>query len=335
MITLTRSGLTLSISEGMIPAQGSSDVPVQYINDTDEYKDFYIIPVVGWYHISGTYKSSVAEYEESIIKLPSGVFKQPGIIEISIQMVDPSNSNHIEVTHPVLSSISKSPDGNVVLPMDDSWQKAVSDLLKQLFESEYKDEFDNIARQLNELISQAKQQQEKATELQKQVDDKISEIETKLDNGEFIPVFSVGSVNTVSPNDPASVEITGPHDKPVLNFEIPKGNQGLQGIEGPQGIQGKQGETGPKGATGEAGPIGPAGPQGQQGPQGIQGPKGDIGPQGPKGDKGDSGVTAPVNAFFTMYVDDNGNLYVRTAEDAEKPPLKYDSTTGNLYWSAE
>lgn len=54
-----------------------------------------------------------------------------------------------------------------------------------------------------------------------------------------------------------------------------------------------------------------------------------------KGPKGDPGATVPLNAFFTMYVDAEGNLYARTADGAEKPPLRYDSATGNLYWEAQ
>ena len=60
-------------------------------------------------------------------------------------------------------------------------------------------------------------------------------------------------------------------------------------------------------------------------------PKGE---KGDKGDRGDSGVTAPVNGFFTMSVDENGNLYVHTTDGAE-PAMEYDETTGNLYFVTE
>ena len=32
--------------------------------------------------------------------------------------------------------------------------------------------------------------------------------------------------------------------------------------------------------------------------------------KGSKGDRGDSGVTTPINGFFTMFVDEDGNLWV-------------------------
>lgn len=118
----------------------------------------------------------------------------------------------------------------------------------------------------------------------------------------------------------------------------PKGDQGPQGIQGPigatgpTGAQGPVGEQGPRGIQGPTGSTGPAGPQGPKGEQGVKGeqgpigqtgPRGPAGPQGlqgntgPKGDKGDpgeSGVTTPVNTFFTLSVDSNGDLYAYCAD---------------------
>ena len=53
--------------------------------------------------------------------------------------------------------------------------------------------------------------------------------------------------------------------------------------------------------------------------------------KGEKGDRGDSGVTTPANGFFTMSVDEDGNLYVVSADDGVAPNFEYDSTSGNLY----
>ena len=54
----------------------------------------------------------------------------------------------------------------------------------------------------------------------------ISEANTKLANGEFIPKISVGSVTTLPAGSAASVEVTGTAEAPVLNFGIPQGEQG-------------------------------------------------------------------------------------------------------------
>lgn len=79
-----------------------------------------------------------------------------------------------------------------------------------------------------------------------------------------------------------------------------------------------KGEKGDKGDTGTTGAVGP------------KGDKGDIGPRGPKGDKGDSGITTPLSGFFTLSVDDDGNLWVY-AETEDVPTFEYDSETGALY----
>lgn len=54
----------------------------------------------------------------------------------------------------------------------------------------------------------------------------------------------------------------------------------------------------------------------------------------PKGDKGDSGVATPLTGFFTMYVDETGDLYAVSQTDMSDA-FEYDSTTGNLYYLTE
>lgn len=53
------------------------------------------------------------------------------------------------------------------------------------------------------------------------------------------------------------------------------------------------------------------------------------GDKGDKGDKGESGVTAPGNGFFTLSVDDNGDLWAHYADNP--PPVELDED-GNLYY---
>ena len=56
--------------------------------------------------------------------------------------------------------------------------------------------------------------------------------------------------------------------------------------------------------------------------------------KGSKGDRGDSGVTTPINGFFTMYVDEDGNLW-ELSEDDLTNTFEYDAETGNLYFVQE
>lgn len=74
--------------------------------------------------------------------------------------------------------------------------------------------------------------------------------------------------------------------------------------------------------------------KGDKGDTGEQGPKGDTGEQGTKGEKGDtgeSGIVTPVNGFFTLSVDSEGNLWAYSAGDGTTLDFEYDSETGNLY----
>lgn len=54
----------------------------------------------------------------------------------------------------------------------------------------------------------------------------------------------------------------------------------------------------------------------------------------PQGAQGESGVSAPLAGFFTMWVDDAGNLYAASQEDLSDA-FSYDSETGNLYMLTE
>ena len=101
------------------------------------------------------------------------------------------------------------------------------------------------------------------------------------------------------------------------------------GITGPQGEKGDKGDTGAQGLQGEKGDKGDPG---EQGPQGIQGDKGD---KGDKGDPGESGIAVPVNGFFTLAVDVDGNLCAYSTEEGTIPNIEYDSETGNIYFITE
>lgn len=54
----------------------------------------------------------------------------------------------------------------------------------------------------------------------------------------------------------------------------------------------------------------------------------------PTGATGASGVTTPLTGFFTMWVDDNGDLYAASETDMSDY-FSYDSSTGNLYYLTE
>lgn len=73
-------------------------------------------------------------------------------------------------------------------------------------------------------------------------------------------------------------------------------------------------------------------PQGAQGATGPRGEQGIEGPEGPQGPPGESGVTTPVAGWFTLSVDDNGDLWAYYADTETEPPLEYNEDTGELFY---
>ena len=61
---------------------------------------------------------------------------------------------------------------------------------------------------------------------------------------------------------------------------------------------------------------------------------GPQGPQGPQGPAGDGGTITEIAGFFTMWVNDAGDLYVSAQTDLSDM-FHYDDETGNLYYVTE
>ena len=213
MITITRKGLQLAINDEIIPAQGSSDVPIQFINDDETYRNYLIEPRVGWYK-NGFPKSTVARYEEGIIYLPVEVFIKNGPIAIVIALIDPQNSNHIEVTHSVISAIANAPLGDIILPEKETWEQAVASLVKQLNEQ--------IQADVTAAIKKANKASEDATSALTKANQTNQTINEKIEDGSFVPQATAGTVEMTQPGTKAEVTITGDKKNPKFNFRIPK-----------------------------------------------------------------------------------------------------------------
>lgn len=172
MLTITRKDLLLTVNDNVIPAMGSSDVPVKFVNDTETYVGFLIEPRVGYY-VNGCPKSTVCEYSSNTIKIPAEAFKNKGILVIAIALIDNADSNHIEVTKELALEVTPAPNGTVVLPATDTWQTAVNNLVEQLYNQDYKPQFDEIEEDLHNLVKEAQNQQNKANNQQTQIDNSI------------------------------------------------------------------------------------------------------------------------------------------------------------------
>lgn len=175
MLTLTRQGLLLSLSATVIPSQGSSDVPIAVVNDINTYVGYTLEPRVGYY-LNGIYKSTVCTYDTSAknFSVPAEAFKQIGIIDITLALIDNANANHIETCQTVHATVNKAPLGTVVLPDQTTWQDYVNSYMNQLFDSNYKPQFDQIQQDLENLVTEAQQQQQTAEQQQTQIDNAIS-----------------------------------------------------------------------------------------------------------------------------------------------------------------
>lgn len=209
MITITRKGLTLSIDSSVIPAQGSSQVQVKFINDNDEYNDFKIQPSIGWYDTKGIFKATLCVFKDSFFYIPSQAFAQAGNIYFSIGLVDPLDPSHIEKTLQTQASVSPAPVGTVILPSDDAWTNFVKEYMEELFNTEYQNKF-------NELFE---------------------EVNNSLENGDFVPeIIMEASVDDTSGTPQVSVLKEGDNKRPrfILRFTGLKGKDGTGGGGGEQ-----------------------------------------------------------------------------------------------------
>ena len=142
-----------------------------------------------------------------------------------------------------------------------------------------------ISDQTEKTILKANTATKNADAAAKRADDAASDVQKKLDNGEFV------------------------------GAQGPRGEKGEPGAQGLRGEKGDTGERGPQGETGATGPQGPKGKdgevtfesltdeqkaslRGEPGAKGEKGEKGDPGAQGEKGEKGDPGRDAPQEAVL-------------------------------------
>ena len=155
MITITRNGLKLTSDADVIPAQGSSDVPVAFVNDNDEYASYIVQPSIGWFTKSGAFKATLAVFENNSFDIPAEAFLQDGQIYISIGLVDPQDANHIEKTLQLTLKCTPAPFGTVILPSADSWQHLVQSFTNELFGDYTESEVDPVLAQAQEAVQTA------------------------------------------------------------------------------------------------------------------------------------------------------------------------------------
>ena len=109
---------------------------------------------------------------------------------------------------------------------------------------------------------------------------------------------------TLVPGTPASVTKRVSVDAVELEFGIPTGRDGVDGVPATHHWEGtKLVVTSASGTT-----------------------SADL-----KGDPGENGIIAPVNGFFTLSIDANGNLWANFADEGTPLEFEYDTETGDFY----
>ena len=243
MITITRNGLKLTSDADVIPAQGSSNVPVSFVNDDDEYASYIVQPSIGWFTKSGAFKVTLAVFENNSFDIPAEAFLQDGQIYISIGLVDPQNANHIEKTLQLSLRCLPAPFGTVVLPDTDTWQKFVQSFTDDLFDSYTAEEVAPVLEQAQQAVqtansasSNANQAVQTANQASQTAQEASASVRV-IYSGTSTPASSLGE-------DDDYYIVTGDGEGAGNFYQKISGSWVLQmSLVGPQGIQGSTGPT--------------------------------------------------------------------------------------------
>ena len=231
MITLTRTGLLLTLNADTIPAQGSSDVPISFVNDSETYSGYTIQPLAGWYK-NGCKRSAVCRYADDTITVPAAAFQQNGEIMLAIALIDPSDANHIEVTQPASAYVIPAPNDPTELPDEDTWQAAVDEFVEQVMQP-YQENIQgaidtaNAASQAaNAAVQSANTAVSTANAASQTATDTSNTINQAIQDGDFIPDVSATAKQGAVGSQP-DVNVTGTKEAPVFNFTIPESQPDL------------------------------------------------------------------------------------------------------------
>lgn len=223
--TITQQGLTLSSDIGILPAQHSANIQIDFSADP-AYSGFVATAQIAYPTCDLVYLNVSVPVADGTIIIPKECFQQNGTMIISIGF---SKENEFIVTHPLSLIVVDAPGSSVVLPPEDIWQQQVSAFVQSYLKAE------------GITISATATTGEPGTEA------KVENTGTGTN-----PIFNFtiprGNVGPIGPQGPkGDTGATGP--------------QGLTGPQGPKGDTGATGLQGPAGPAGEGVP--PGGQQGQ------------------------------------------------------------------------
>lgn len=252
MLTLTRQGLLLSLSATVIPSQGSSDVPVAVVNDINTYVGYTLEPRVGYY-LNGIYKSTVCTYDTSAktFSVPAEAFKQIGIIDITLALIDNANANHIETCQTVHATVNKAPLGTVVLPDQTTWQEYVRSYTQGFLNDYTTTTIDPLVTQAQQAVTTANQASNNANQASQTANKASQNVQTaynnlgnyKVENGVLYFMKADGTYNQQGITLAGQSTILDGQNNPILNGSMTPQDNLLINSDFRSGIINQKGQT--------------------------------------------------------------------------------------------
>ena len=120
--TITQQGLTLSSDIGILPAQHSANIQLDFVADP-EFSGYVATAQIAYPTCDLVYLNVSVPVADGTIIIPKECFQQNGTMIISIGF---SKENEFIVTHPLSLIVVDAPGSSVVLPPEDIWQQQVS-----------------------------------------------------------------------------------------------------------------------------------------------------------------------------------------------------------------
>lgn len=228
--TITQDMLELSTNEHDLPTQFSSNIEIKFVQDTENFSGY--IPTVYASVFDSQFiqcgevlnKGGSIPINSGVFKLPSNILDKDGYLAIGITL---TKDDENVALGPIIYKIKANVGGLSPLPEDDDeWQQVVTSYVNSLYNQDYKPLYDQALQDINEAVETANTASLNATNALNTANETSELINQKVNDGSFIPSFTVGETETGEAGTAAEVEITGTKKEPVLNFTIPKGIDG-------------------------------------------------------------------------------------------------------------
>lgn len=130
--TITQQGLTLSSDIGILPAQHSANIQLDFVADP-EFSGYVATAQIAYPTCDLVYLNVSVPVADGTIIIPKECFQQNGTMIISIGF---SKENEFIVTHPLSLIVVDAPGSSVVLPPEDIWQQQVSAFVQSYLKTE-------------------------------------------------------------------------------------------------------------------------------------------------------------------------------------------------------